>query len=88
MLRCQDIAKLLSDSLERKLPWATRIEIRLHLLICYVCRRYSKQLRFLNSYVTYYYEKKHCDVFLTKEVKEKMSSAIREETKKQGNVDI
>ena len=83
MLRCKDIAKLLSDSLEKKLPWRQRVEIRLHLMICYVCRRYWKQLRFLHKCITSYYEKRlREDSTLSQESKKKMQDKIIEEMNK------
>lgn len=79
MLRCKDIAKLLSDSLEKELPWRQRVEIRLHLMICYVCRRYWKQLRFLHKCITNYYDKKLGeDCVLSQESKKKMQEKMAE----------
>lgn len=40
-----------SDSMERKLPLRQRLDMRLHLLICAVCKRYVKQLQFLHDAV-------------------------------------
>ncbi|BBM85695.1 zf-HC2 domain-containing protein [Candidatus Uabimicrobium amorphum] len=83
MLRCKDIAKLLSDSLEKELPWTQRVEIRLHLMICYVCRRYWKQLRFLHNCITNYYDKKlDKDPALSQESKKRMQDKIIEEMNK------
>ena len=83
MLRCRDIAKLLSDSLEKDLPWLQRVEIRMHLMICYVCRRYWKQLRFLHGCMRRYYEEEHtCEKCLSQEAKERIQNAIDEESKK------
>lgn len=58
MLRCKEIAKLLSNSLDKDLSRWQKIEIRMHLFICRVCRRYWKQLRFLHKCVLQYYENK------------------------------
>jgi hypothetical protein len=33
--------------MDRKLPIHRRIGIRIHLMMCYLCRRYKKQLLFL-----------------------------------------
>lgn len=47
MLNCKDTARLVSESMDRKLPWRKRLEVRLHLFICDNCARYKKQLHIL-----------------------------------------
>ena len=42
--KCREVVKLLSQSMEVKLPVTTRIKIRFHYLICVWCYRYGKQL--------------------------------------------
>jgi len=44
---CREVVRLLSQSMEVKLPVATRIKIRFHYLICIWCYRYGKQLQAL-----------------------------------------
>ena len=46
---CKQITALISESMDRKLPIYRRIGIRIHLMMCYLCRRYKKQLLFLRS---------------------------------------
>ncbi len=46
---CADLSRLASQSLDRKLPWNLRLEMRLHNLICGWCKRYRKQLQFLHQ---------------------------------------
>ena len=46
---CREVVRLLSQSMEVKLPVATRIKIRFHYLICIWCYRYGKQLRALRK---------------------------------------
>jgi hypothetical protein len=46
---CAEMSKLASQALDRKLPWNLRLKMRLHVLICCWCRRYSKHLRFLRK---------------------------------------
>jgi len=43
MLSCKEISKLVSESLDRKLPLPLRMEVRLHLMMCHLCRTYRKQ---------------------------------------------
>src|SRR6516165_8759452 len=47
--KCQEVVKLLSQSMEVKLPVTTRIKIRFHYLICIWCYRYGKQLHALRK---------------------------------------
>ena len=42
--KCREVVKLLSQSMEVKLPLTTRVKIRFHYLICIWCYRYGKQL--------------------------------------------
>ena len=47
--KCRDVVKLLSQSMETKLPVTTRVKIWLHYLICVWCYRYGKQLQALRK---------------------------------------
>lgn len=42
-LSCKDAARLLSEKRDRRLPWRTRITLRLHMLACKMCKIYSAQ---------------------------------------------
>ena len=44
MLSCKDVTRLLSESMDRSLPFGKRIGVRFHLLICKFCARYKRQL--------------------------------------------
>jgi len=46
---CKKISLLISESMDRKLPLYRRLGIKLHLMMCYLCRRYKKQLLFIHS---------------------------------------
>lgn len=47
MLNCKQASKLISQSLDRPLSWAERCQLKLHLIICTPCRRFSRQLKLL-----------------------------------------
>ncbi len=47
MLTCKQVIDLASISIETSLPPWQRWQFRFHLLICRHCRRYTKQLYFL-----------------------------------------
>lgn len=44
MLTCKDASRLQSQSQDRPLRLAERLALRLHLLICENCRRFTRQL--------------------------------------------
>ncbi|UCG52777.1 MAG: zf-HC2 domain-containing protein [Candidatus Latescibacterota bacterium] len=47
-MTCKEIAKLLSEQQDHKLPMSRRIMIRLHLAMCIFCRRLAKHLQFIH----------------------------------------
>lgn len=49
MKNCKDISELLSDSLDRKLTWPERLEIRLHFMMCRSCPKFLQQINFLRK---------------------------------------
>lgn len=56
-LRCKDITRLLSESMDRKLPWHLRAGIWFHHLFCIWCRRYGRQLRLIRQVLRDFPEK-------------------------------
>ncbi len=46
---CHDVAYLLSRARESRLTRRERWAVRMHLLICVYCRRYARQLRWLEQ---------------------------------------
>ena len=56
MITCEEAARLISDSLDQKLPLRLRIALRMHLLMCRICPRFSRQLIFLRDAVNQYRE--------------------------------
>ena len=49
MLNCRQVTRMVSRSMDTKLPWYQRLGVRLHLLYCVWCRRYASQLQFLRT---------------------------------------
>jgi putative zinc finger protein len=47
MLRCREISKLVSESMERDLPLRRRLEVRMHLMMCRMCSGFARQVRLL-----------------------------------------
>lgn len=44
---CQQVSQLVSDAHERQLTLSERLRLRLHLLICSICRNYARDIRLL-----------------------------------------
>src|SRR5881392_2980361 len=72
---CKEAVRLQSEALDRRLPLARRIGLRLHLLLCKWCRRYGEQIAFLRTVAHESGEKDSCAPPQT------LSSAARERIK-------
>ena len=48
MMNCEEISRLVSEQHDRELPLHQKLKIRLHLAYCVMCRRFSKQIAFVN----------------------------------------
>jgi len=46
---CQETARLLSEMMDRSLPWHVRLRVMVHLSICRLCERYKRQLFLLRA---------------------------------------
>lgn len=44
MLKCKEVTKLISESMDTKLPLRKEIGLRIHLMMCKFCSLYKKQL--------------------------------------------
>ena len=49
MLNCRQVTRLVSQSMDARLPWHQRLAVRFHLLYCVWCRRYTAQIQFLRK---------------------------------------
>jgi len=49
MLSCREITELASKAQDRPLTFKERIQLKMHLLMCSLCARYVKQLKFLKT---------------------------------------
>lgn len=47
MLRCREVSKLVSESMERRLPLRQRMELWMHLTLCRLCAGFARQTRLL-----------------------------------------
>lgn len=48
-LSCQDITRLVSESMDHTLPLTQRIKVRIHLGMRKYCARFAKQMHFLRK---------------------------------------
>ena len=49
MLKCNDVARLSSDYINRQdLTWTTRSQFKMHLMLCKNCRRFVAQMQLLS----------------------------------------
>jgi hypothetical protein len=77
---CREVVRLLSQSMEVKLPLSTWIKIRFHYLICVWCYRYGEQLRALRKIASSLpeHEAECGQEVLPSSSKERIKQALRE----------
>jgi hypothetical protein len=49
MPSCKDVSRLVSESMDRDLPFRQRFSMRLHLLMCSLCSRFRRRILFLRD---------------------------------------
>ena len=49
MLNCREVSEHASDFLDATLPFGVRLQMRLHLLMCRICREYVRQMALVVS---------------------------------------
>ncbi len=45
---CEDLARGVSDGSYEEGVWHVRLRLRAHMLVCWVCRRYTAQVRWID----------------------------------------
>ncbi len=55
MLSCKEATQLVSEGLDRELPFWRRLGLRLHVVMCRGCSRYTRQITALNRLITDHY---------------------------------
>lgn len=51
MLSCKEVTRLVSQGLDRRLPFGRRVALRVHLAICDGCTNFTRQMAFLRKAV-------------------------------------
>ncbi|TAN37284.1 MAG: zf-HC2 domain-containing protein [Verrucomicrobia bacterium] len=54
MLTCKEVSRLVSESLDQRLPFGQRVAMRLHLLMCRACRAYKNRMLLLRKILWLY----------------------------------
>ncbi len=49
MLSCKQVSILVSESMDRDLPFRQQFSMRLHLFMCSLCSRFRRQILFLRE---------------------------------------
>jgi hypothetical protein len=82
MLRCREVSKLVSESMERRLPLRQRMELWMHLALCRLCAGFARQVRLLRRAAQQDSERLVGDTTtpqanLSPEARERMKAALR-----------
>ena len=80
MFKCKEVTRMVSESLDRKLPLYQRIGLRIHLLMCKFCSRFKKQLLFLRETIRLHVERGNDTELSTKlppEARERIRKSIQ-----------
>ena len=56
MLSCKEATRLVSENLDREMPFWRRMGLRLHVLMCRACSRYTRQVTALDRAVAEHYQ--------------------------------
>ena len=55
MLSCKEATRLVSEGLDRELPFWQRLGLRLHVVMCRGCSRFARQITALNRVIADHY---------------------------------
>jgi len=83
MLTCREATLLISESLDRDLPFRQRVALRGHVFRCKFCSRYRKQLRFVRDLMMQYSKREEGvlfpDLSLSAESRERMKILLNQQ---------
>lgn len=82
MLRCREISLLVSESMERRLPWRTRMQVWMHLALCRLCAGFARQVRLLHRALHDHPERladTERDAALSSQARERIKASLRGE---------
>ena len=78
--KCREVVRILSRSMDSKLPLSMQIKLRLHYLICAWCQRYEKHLHELRKFASSVPDHTEAlsDDTLSPTAKDRIKEALRE----------
>lgn len=82
MLRCREITKLVSESMDRELPWRNRMAVWMHLAMCRLCAGFARHVKLLRTAVHEHPERlaegpADEPVVLSSDARDRIKAAIR-----------
>jgi hypothetical protein len=88
MITCEEATRLMSESLDRKLPVGKRIGLRMHLLMCRLCPRFWRQLFLLKNASDVYKKEMEEDtsISLSAETREKIKNLFATDSEKKDSI--
>lgn len=79
MLRCREVSRLVSASMERKLPFRQRMQVWMHLAMCRLCAGFARQIRLLHTVAQQNAERvSEHEATLSPEARERIKAALRD----------
>ena len=84
MLSCKEVSKLVSESLDHKLPFWKRVSVWIHLSLCRLCQGFRKDLLKLRSAARQHADDTKIDASepipaLSEEARERIQHALESE---------
>src|SRR5213076_122777 len=82
-LKCREMVRILSQSMDEPMPLIMRIKKRLHFLICCWCQRYEAQLRYIHETSTKFAEHadEASDAEFSAEARERIKQKLAEDAR-------
>ena len=84
MLNCKEVSQLVSESIDKKLPLWTRMNLMMHLAMCGLCKRFRKSILRVHTEARAYATELEngtadSNVVLTKEAKDRIQQRLESE---------
>ena len=81
MFNCREVTRLVSESIDRKLPLWQRVGIKIHFLMCKLCPEAKRQMLFIKqamSQFTLESSALETEVYLSPETRERIKLALKQ----------
>lgn len=77
MLNCKNASQLASRAMDEKLPFWENAGLKMHLLLCRSCSKFTQQLMFLREASRH--SKDHASFKLSDEAKQRIEKALKDQ---------